>query len=562
MASEILIKRSTGTAAPGTINYGELAITVGTGSQANLGDRLFVGDNNAAAQVIGGKYFTDMLDQVHGVLTADSALVVDSNSKLDNFFVDDVQINANEITTSTTDVDLVVSANGAGKVVFQDGQEVEFGTTGDLELVWDDSAADLQIRRPAGGNAAAALLIQDDIPLKFGTGNDARVYYDETTLDKLRWAGADQQYDDGVQVKFADTTASTNSTTGAVTVVGGIGVGGKASVGELLVEGDATVGDASSDTLTVNSTTTFENGVTFNGTTTISGTTSQTGEFSIDQLKLDGNVISTTSGTEMIIDPFPAGGDAEGLVIIKGDLQIDGTTTTVNSASMSVNDPTIELGDPTSVLNVQSGGAAGQADVVVDKLDGLAAGDVVAEVSGIIAAGTTISSIATGTKTLTLSANITGAGLSAGDTLSVTRGANDALDRGVKVHYHTGSAAKFGFFGFDRTGGADGLGAWTFIEDATDTNTVFGVNGNRGTVVLGDLELDTDLEVQYGGTGASTFTQYGIIYGNAAGALQVTDAANMATPGTGTDATTSYQILTVTSAGVPVWSNVLDGGTF
>ena len=46
---------------------------------------------------------------------------------------------------------------------------------------------------------------------------------------------------------------------------------------------------------------------------------------------MDGNVISTTSGTEMIIDPFPAGGDAEGLVIIKGDLQIDGTTTTVNS---------------------------------------------------------------------------------------------------------------------------------------------------------------------------------------------------------------------------------------
>ena len=50
-------------------------------------------------------------------------------------------------------------------------------------------------------------------------------------------------------------------------------------------------------------------------------------------------------------------------------------------------------------------------------------------------------------------------------------------------------------------------GAWTFIENATDTNTVFGVTGDRGTVVLGDLELDTDLEVQFGGTGASTFTQ-------------------------------------------------------
>ena len=66
---------------------------------------------------------------------------------------------------------------------------------------------------------------------------------------------------------------------------------------------------------------------------------------------------------------------------------------------------------------------------------------------------------------------------------------------------------------------------------------MFGVTGNRGTVVLGDLELDTDLEVQYGGTGASTFTTNGIIYGNTAGALQVTAAANMGTPASGSDAT-------------------------
>tara|TARA_B100000424_G_scaffold11973_1_gene8947 strand:- start:641 stop:985 length:345 start_codon:yes stop_codon:yes gene_type:complete len=109
---------------------------------------------------------------------------------------------------------------------------------------------------------------------------------------------------------------------------------------------------------------------------------------------------------------------------------------------------------------------------------------------------------------------------------------------------------------------ADGAGAWTFIENATDNNTVFGVTGQRGTVVLGDLELDTDLAVPFGGTGASTFTQYGILYGNAAGALQVTAEANMTTPGTGSDATTSFQILTVTSGGVPVWTNTIDGGTF
>ena len=89
---------------------------------------------------------------------------------------------------------------------------------------------------------------------------------------------------------------------------------------------------------------------------------------------------------------------------------------------MSVNDPTIELGDPTTVLNVEAVAAAGQADVVVDKLDGLQAGDAVAAVSGIIGAGVTISSINTGTKTLTLSANLTGAGLAEGASLTLTRG--------------------------------------------------------------------------------------------------------------------------------------------
>ena len=559
MASKLLVKRSTGTAAPGTIEFGELDLTVGSGTQANLGDRLFVGDHNSAAQVVGGKYYTDMLDQVHGVLTSDSAVIVDSNSKIDQWLVDDVQINANVIDTSTTDTDLIIGANGTGKVVFQDGQEVEFGTSGDLELVWDDSDGDLQVRRVSGGNAAASVLIQDDIPLKFGTGNDARVYYDETTTDKLRWAGADQQYDTGVQVTFADTTTASNATTAAVMVSGGLAVGAKAWIKDLNVDDDVTIGTANTDTMTVNSTVTFAAGVEFQGTQTINATQNITGELTIDQLKLDSNVLSTTSGTEMIIDPFPAGGDADGVVIIKGDLQIDGTTTTVNSASMSVNDPTIELGDPTTVLTLTASATSGATVLTVDRVVGLNVGDDITGTN--IANSTNIASIDTGAKTITLDQAITG-NIDSGGTITAVRDASDGLDRGVKVHYHTGSAAQFGFFGYDRTGGADGAGAWTFIENATDTGTVFGVTGNRGTVVLGDLELDTDLEVQYGGTGVSTFTQYGIPYGDGTNPLSVTAAANMASPGTGTDATTSFQVLTVTSGGVPVWTDTLDGGVF
>ena len=46
MASIIRVKRSTGTAAPSTINYGELAVTVGLATHGTFGGRLFAGDNN------------------------------------------------------------------------------------------------------------------------------------------------------------------------------------------------------------------------------------------------------------------------------------------------------------------------------------------------------------------------------------------------------------------------------------------------------------------------------------------------------------------------------------
>tara|TARA_B100000131_G_scaffold307300_1_gene335349 strand:+ start:392 stop:1771 length:1380 start_codon:yes stop_codon:yes gene_type:complete len=454
MASNILIKRSTGATAPGTITYGELAVTIGgNGTQANADDRLFVGDNNGAAQIVGGKYFTDMLDHVAGTLTGSSAVIVDSNSKVDNWNVDDINLNANTITTGTADTDLVIAANGTGKVVIQDGQELEFGTTGDVEFVFNDSDSVLDIKRAAG---TPDLRIADDMKIAFGTNKDGSIRYDETTLDKVRVEGADWEYDNGVAIKIADTTASTNSTSGAFQVVGGVGIGGKASVGELLVEGDSQIGDANTDNLTVNSTTIFQNGVTFNGQTNISGNTAQTGQIEIDNLKLDGNTLSTINSIqELILDPDPAGGDASGLVIIKGDLQIDGTTTTVNSANMSVNDPTIELADPTVVLTVNTNATSGATDLVVDKIDGLSVGDAVSGTG--IAGSTTIATITTGTKTLALNNAIT-QNIDAGATITVVRGANDALDRGVKVHYHDGSNAKFGFFGYDRTGGADG--AW------------------------------------------------------------------------------------------------------
>ena len=560
MASNILIKRSTGSTAPGTITFGELAITTGAnGTQANAGDRLFVGDNNGAAQIVGGRYFMDMLDHVQGTLTASSSVLVDSNSKIDTWNVDDITLDANVITTSTTDADLIFRANGTGKLVIEDGQELEFGTTGDVELSFNDSDAVLDIKRV--GATTPDLRIADDMKLNFGNTKDASIRYDETTSDKIQVEGADWNYGTGVLVNFADTTDASNVATAGVTFAGGIGVAATAYIKDLNIDDNTTLGTNSGDSLTVNATTVFQNQVTFNGTTNIAGNTTQTGKIEIDNLKLDGNTLSTINSVqELILDPDPTT-DAGGLVIIKGDLQIDGTTTTVNSASMSVNDPTIELGDPTTPVTLTAEATGGQAVVIVDAIDQLQVGDAVTSSTAGIPNSTVINAINTGTKAVTLSNNLSQT-MAVGSVLVTVSGADDQLDRGVKVHYNASGTNKFGFFGYDRTGGADGAGAWTFIEDATDTNTVFGVTGQRGTVLLGDLELDTDLEVQYGGTGAGTFTTNGIVYGAGTSPLQVTAEANMASPGTGSDVSTSFQVLTVTAAGVPVWTDTIDGGTF
>ena len=89
MASIIRIKRSSGILAPSSLKTAEMAYAYGTGTQSNQGDRLFIGTGDdgtgqaTSITIIGGSYFTDMLDHVQGTLTASSAIVVDADSKID-----------------------------------------------------------------------------------------------------------------------------------------------------------------------------------------------------------------------------------------------------------------------------------------------------------------------------------------------------------------------------------------------------------------------------------------------------------------------------------------------
>ena len=95
----------------------------------------------------------------------------------------------------------------------------------------------------------------------------------------------------------------------------------------------------------------------------------------------------------------------------------------------------------------------------------------------------------------------------------------------------------------------------------TTGNPIHFVVGNGSTdaatiAANGMFSLATALGTAYGGTGASSFTSDGIIYGNGGGALQATVAAGTS------DQLYTNQVLTVTNSGVPVWASAVDGGTF
>lgn len=124
MASTIRIKRSGTSGDPTTLGQGELAYSYLPDNGSNGGDRLYIGTGTEIAgnavnhEVIGGKFFTQMLDHAKGTLTPNSAIIVDADSKIDQLKIGD--------TNYITIADGSISAVGA--ITFDtQGQEIDFG---------------------------------------------------------------------------------------------------------------------------------------------------------------------------------------------------------------------------------------------------------------------------------------------------------------------------------------------------------------------------------------------------------------------------------------------------
>ena len=474
MASIIRVRRSTGINPPGSLNFGELGLTVGVGTANNSGGRVFAGDNASNPQVVGGRYYTDLLSIDPGKVASQAnpttaangfVAILDSDRKVDQWNVDNLTLDANTFSSTNTDGDIIINPNGTGQIMIPDDVKLGFG---------------------GGANGTAA--------------PDAEIEFDDSN-SRINFNGS--------IIHFNNTTQSINKDTGASVFEGGVGIEKNLNVG-----GHLTVGGAS----------TFTNPVEF-----FDGIV-------VDSVGISSNVIRTRSGSgnKLYIDPYPDGLSNEGQVIIKGDLQVDGTTTTVNSTSSTLNDGIMKLGDVTSVRTVKTTVGTGVSAIIVDSIVGVNTGDVITGSSSLPGAGTTsIHSFSSqaGISTIFID-GVTTAGIVTTTELTITHAYDTNTDRGISFNYNTSSGTgnnKIGFFGYNDSTGENSqapVRSFTYIPDATVSNEV--VTGTRGNLDIKGIYYQ-----------AGDFSTHGVVYFDSSG-LQNSTAA----PAAFTAADTSTHILT------------------
>ena len=468
MASIIRVKRSTGATAPSSLNFGELGLTIGAGTQANKGERLFVGDNAGNVDVIGGRYFTDLMAHGPGLVASQSnpttaangfVAILDQNRKVDQWNVDNLTLDGNVFSSTNTDGDITIDPNGTGEVV-----------------------------------------IPDDTFLTFGTSKDSKIEYDENGTDQLTFTGSD------IRINIA--TQSNSKDTGSIFTEGGLGVEKNVNIG---------------GNLNVTGISTFASKIVV------------TGGVEIDNIGISSNVIATRAGggNQLFIDPYPDGLSNEGTVIIKGDLQVDGTTTTVNSTTATVNDAIMKVGDVTSIRTVLTTVGSGSSTIVIDSVVGINTGDVVTGSTSIPSNSSVHSYIppagGVGLGTIFISNNTT-AGIVTTTQLTITHAFDTNTDRGISFNYNTATGTantKVGFFGYNDSSGENSNAparAFTYIPDATVSNEV--VTGTRGNL---------DIKGIYYQSG--DFSTHGVVYFDSDGLQNSTTAPSAAT-------ITSTQLLT------------------
>ena len=340
MASIIRIKRSSVSGNPATLGAGELAYSALTDNGSNGGDRLYIGSGtetsgNAANHfVIGGKYFTDMLDQTPGTLTASSAVVLDANSKINNLNVGNLTLTGSTNTISSTDTNgnIVLTPNGTGKLVLNN--PYINGTTDTLaEFIYDTvggavtgTASQILVTNNDGGNTSTISLINTAVTAgSYGSATAIPVF----TVDAQGRLTAASTASITTTLGIAGDTGtdSVALATDTITFVGGTGI----------TSAVAAVGAATSVTFDIDNTVT-----TNTGTQTLTNKTLTSPTINGATIGATGATFNgSTSGTITVLATAVAGSNSLTLPAATDTLVGKATTDTLTNKSINLTSNTL-----------------------------------------------------------------------------------------------------------------------------------------------------------------------------------------------------------------------------
>ena len=356
MAQIIKIKRSDSTATPGNnLVKGELGYSYNS-------NKLFIGDGSTF-DIIGGQAYVNMLDHSVGELTANSAIVTDANSKINNLLVDNLQINGNTVSSTSGNLTLssatgsISIAGAATELLILDGSAtaftisegsnnyLTFDTTNGAELITVNKQLEIGLDGTVGytlptadGSNGQALITNGSGAVSF------------TTISTTLGIAGDSSSTDSVNL-VSDTLSFTG--TGAVsTVVGSDTVTVAVANATSSVKGLASFASAN---FTVSSGAVTAKNITFaadtsNTTKTLGETLTFTGGEGINTVATSGVITissedsSATNKGAVIV----AGGEgidvsySNGTATVSGE---DATTSNKGVASFNSNDFTVSSGN-------------------------------------------------------------------------------------------------------------------------------------------------------------------------------------------------------------------------
>jgi len=585
------------TTAPANIYTGELAYSYVAGTQANNGDRLYIGTGSenpyaANVDVIGGQYFTNMLDHVHGTTTAASALITDANSHVSALNTAALKIAATGSLGSAVGITTILDEDNMAS-----NSAVGLATQQSIKAYVDTqvTAQDLDFQGDSGGALnidldSETLTISGDTGITTaGSGNTIEIDLDDTAVTPGSYGSQTAIPTFTVDQQGRLTAASTVTVATALTIDGDSGTQDV----DLLTDDLQIIGTSGEiDTAVTKVSTDVKLQVGLPAAVTI------TDSLVVDNLEigLDADGTISTSSGDITLSP-------DG----NSDVVVDSDTFTVQSGEAEsalikiIADESDDAGDEWHILNnaadnVLSFGndiaSAGTAVSQVSLTPNATVANSTTAVAGHMTVGNKLTvsgdlqvdgtTVTVNTDQVTLDDPIMTLG---GDTAP---GSDLNKDLGILGRWHNGSAAKTAFFGFD-----DSTGRFTFVPDATETNAV--ISGSTGDIdiagayidniqigvtsaneidtstgnltldstgglttidddlsVTGTVTLTNDLDVTHGGTGVSSFTDNGVLYGDGSNDLDVTAASTAA----------GAVLQTAASGGVPAFSNIIDGGTY